>query len=135
MAKKRTNQTNPEDRKTNRVGALNRSKVESFRELVLDSNLGKQILTMAVTGKDSYDDEDGNPVLGEALPLDIRRDYMKLLASKTIPNPKEITESNGGDNVGLLKQLITDAAREEKEKNFLAEQGVLEAEYEVEVKK
>jgi hypothetical protein len=100
-----------------RIQCKNSLKIAEWQKMVLDSRFNEIIMTMVLTGRDCFEDsETGDLVLGEPLPLDIRKDYMKFLGSKTIPTPKTVVEKDEGESVGLLKDILSQMGKEEKQR-------------------
>ena len=108
-----------QNRETARTEAECRVLIAKNRENILRSSLFDQVARMAITGYECWEDpETGLVVDGDKLPLDLREHYLKLLANKTMPSPKEVTHKDESDNVSLLKQLIQEEKDEKKNRHI-----------------
>jgi len=97
--------TMKEEKNTQEINAKSREKIADFRSLILDSDLLKEVLTMAVTGYNCVV-KDGELVINreEILSEDVRFKYAKLLIDKSVSSPKEVEEEKG-ERSPFLKQM------------------------------
>ena len=102
-----------ESKKAVSIEAKNRKKVAEFREMVLASDLPELLLTTVMTARQCLLCPDTQTVIvGEPLTPELHFQYCKLVISKVISTPKDMSKDEEEENVSLLKAVLKEIDRE-----------------------